>query len=67
MLNNITIKGKFMYHRADPTTLLGLVDAGLLRLDVGEYRTFRLEEINEAIDWAAANSNPLISCVVDMK
>ncbi|KAF9301794.1 hypothetical protein BGZ74_006241 [Mortierella antarctica] len=55
MLNNITIKGKFMSVRADPTTLLGLVDAGLLRLDVGEYKTFKLEEINEAIDWSAAN------------
>ncbi|KAF9369015.1 hypothetical protein CPB97_003989, partial [Podila verticillata] len=64
MLNNITIKGKFMYHRADPTTLLGLVDAGLLRLDVGEYKTFRLEEINEAIDWAAVNSGPLSTTIV---
>ncbi|KAF9311869.1 hypothetical protein BG003_006888 [Podila horticola] len=64
MLNNITIKGKFMYHRADPTTLLGLVDAGLLRLDVGEYKTFKLEDINEAIDWSAANSGPLSSAIV---
>ncbi|KAF9214712.1 hypothetical protein BGZ59_003163 [Podila verticillata] len=64
MSNNITIKGKFMYNRADPTTLLGLADAGLLRLDVGEYKTFRLEEINEAIDWAAANSGPFSTTIV---
>ncbi|KAG0021018.1 hypothetical protein BGZ82_011446 [Podila clonocystis] len=64
MLNNITIKGKFMYHRADPTTLLGLVDAGLLRLDVGENKTFKLAEINEAIDWSAANSGPFSSTIV---
>ncbi|KAG0356916.1 hypothetical protein BG005_004105 [Podila minutissima] len=64
MLNNITIKGKFMYHRADPTMLLGIVDAGLLRLDVGEYRAFKLEEINEAIDWAAENSGPFSGAIV---
>ncbi|KAF9325070.1 hypothetical protein BG006_011424 [Podila minutissima] len=64
MLNNITIKGKFLSVRADPSTLLGLVDAGLLRLDVGEYKTFKLEKINEAIDWSAANSGPFSSTIV---
>ncbi|KAG0082614.1 hypothetical protein BGZ92_011562 [Podila epicladia] len=56
VLNNITIKGKFMYHRADPTMLIGVVDAGLLRLDADEYKAIKLEEINEAIDWTADNS-----------
>ncbi|KAF9311868.1 hypothetical protein BG003_006887 [Podila horticola] len=64
MLNNIMIKGKFMYHRADPTMLLGIVDAGLLRLDIGEYQTFKLEEINEAIEWAADNSGPFSGAIV---
>ncbi|KAG0027143.1 hypothetical protein BGZ81_005844 [Podila clonocystis] len=36
----------------------------LLRLDVGDNKTFKLADISEAIDWPAANSSPCSSTIV---
>ncbi|KAG0027141.1 hypothetical protein BGZ81_005842 [Podila clonocystis] len=63
MLNNVMIKAKFMYHCADPTVLLGIVDAGLLS-SMWEIKALKLEEINEAIDWVANNAGPFSGAIV---
>ncbi|KAG0282088.1 hypothetical protein BGZ96_000842 [Linnemannia gamsii] len=56
MRNGLTIKGHFMYDRTGPTTLIGLADAGLLDLHHRQQpKIFKLDEINDAIEWAAAH------------
>ncbi|KAG0201048.1 hypothetical protein BGX28_006068 [Mortierella sp. GBA30] len=55
MLKDITIKGRYMYDRADPLTLVGLVDAGLLDLSKDQSKVFKLEQVEEALEWSAAH------------
>ncbi|KAF9961184.1 hypothetical protein BGZ72_004514 [Mortierella alpina] len=61
---DITIKGKFMCDRADPTQLMGLIDAGLLDLSKDHIETFKLEQVEDAIEWAAANPYAFKAAVV---
>ncbi|KAF9571085.1 hypothetical protein EC968_001004 [Mortierella alpina] len=61
---DITIKGKFMCDRADPTQLLSLIDAGLLDLSKDHIETFKLEHVEDAIEWAAANPVAFKAAVV---
>ncbi|MET4083165.1 alcohol dehydrogenase [Pedobacter sp. UYP30] len=53
MRNSVTIKGQWMYRREAPQQLISLVKAGLLSLDHFEITEFNLEDINEAVEYAA--------------
>ncbi|KAF9102776.1 hypothetical protein BGX29_004211 [Mortierella sp. GBA35] len=65
MTKNLTIKGHFMYDRTGATTIIGLADAGLLDLrHKGETKVYKLEEIDEAVEWAAAHPAAFDSTIV---
>lgn len=55
MRNSITIKGQWMYKREASQQLISLVNAGLLSLDHFEITEFGLDDINEAVEFAANN------------
>lgn len=54
----ITIHGVWMYPPDAAVRLIGLVRAGLLRLDHYETKAFDLDHANEAVAYAAANAGP---------
>lgn len=56
MLNNITVRGQWMYSRADAPKLIALVRAGLLRLEEFSVSTYALDECNAAVNFAAETS-----------
>jgi alcohol dehydrogenase len=58
MRNCVTIHGQWMYARDSIARLIGLVRAGLLRLDHHEATCFGLDEVNDAVAHAAANAGP---------
>lgn len=53
MRNNITIKGQWMYTREAVYNLIALVKSGLLSLDHYDISAFELNNVNEAIEYAA--------------
>jgi alcohol dehydrogenase len=53
MLNELTIRGNFMYPRSAPEDLLNMVLAGTLDLNRFTVISFRLDDIEKAIDRAA--------------
>ncbi|KAI1316050.1 hypothetical protein EDD11_010514 [Mortierella claussenii] len=64
MGRNITIKGNFMYKRDAPTTLIGLVDAGLLDLSLIKAKTFKLDQAEEAVEWSATHATPFEATII---
>ncbi|KPI34710.1 Alcohol dehydrogenase [Cyphellophora attinorum] len=56
MIKNITIKGQFMYRREDVDGLIRLAESGVLKLGRAGgsevVRSFKLEEADEALDFA---------------
>ena len=64
MRNCITIMGKWMYPPEAPAKLAALVRAGLLRLDGYEITAFGLDQANQAVAHAAANSAPFRMTVI---
>ncbi|KAF9992586.1 hypothetical protein BGZ80_005314 [Entomortierella chlamydospora] len=64
MSNNITLKGNFMYTRDAPTSLIGLADAGLLDLNTIKPKVFKLDDVEEAIEWSANHTTPFESTVI---
>ncbi len=54
----VSIQGVWMYPPEATTGLVGLIRAGLLQLNQFEVTTFGLDEVNEAVAHAAANSGP---------
>jgi alcohol dehydrogenase len=52
MLNEISIKGGFMYPRSAPRDLINMVAAGTLDLSKVRIREFPLTDIREALDFA---------------
>jgi alcohol dehydrogenase len=58
MRNNITLKGQWMYPPWATTRMVGLVRSGLVDLAQFEGASFPLEQVNEAVAHAAANSQP---------
>ena len=64
MRNNISIRGQWMYPREATTRLVGLIRSGLLKLDEFEVTAFPLDDINEAVEHAAANGGPFKRTVV---
>lgn len=53
MLSELTIRGAFMYPRQAPSELLNMVAAGTLDLSAIQVFSYRLDQINEAIEKAA--------------
>lgn len=64
MRDCVTVRGQWMYSRESITRLVGLVRAGLLRLEEFSVTTFKLEDVNQAIEYAAAHSGPFRGSVV---
>ncbi len=64
MRNCITIHGVWMYPREATVHLAGLIRAGLLSLDGFDITTFALDDANEAVAHAAANSGPFKMTVI---
>jgi alcohol dehydrogenase len=58
MRNLITIKGQWMYSPTAVAGMVGLVRSGLLDLNHFAVTEFGLDDINEAIAHASANSGP---------
>jgi alcohol dehydrogenase len=57
MQKNTTVKGQFMFHPSAVGKMIGLVQGGLLDLDIFEEKTFKLDEILEAVEYAASEDN----------
>ncbi|PCD24832.1 hypothetical protein AU210_013947 [Fusarium oxysporum f. sp. radicis-cucumerinum] len=65
MLNDITVKGKWMYTKDDMRNMIKLLEAGYLKLDVAQTAgNFPMEEFAEAFDKAAKISGPLSQVLV---
>jgi alcohol dehydrogenase len=64
MRNCITIHGQWMYPRDAISRMVGLVRSGLVKLNEFEVATFGLNDINEAIAHAAANTGPFRMTVI---
>ena len=63
MLEQLTIRGSFMYPRHIPGKLLKMISAGILDLDAIQVNTFKLDEIETAIA-KAVNAKGLEYCVL---
>ncbi|KAM0550687.1 hypothetical protein ACHAPJ_008751 [Fusarium lateritium] len=65
MLNDITIKGKWMYTKDDIRALINLLEAGYLKLgDVQTVGVFTLEDFGKAFETASKMSGPLLQTVI---
>ncbi len=64
MRNDITVRGKWMYPPDAVTRMANFVRASLLKLDHFETTVFALDDINEAVEHAAANGGPFRMTVV---
>jgi len=64
MRNCITIHGVWMCPPDAAGRLIRLVRAGLIDLDQFEVTTFALDDVNEAVAHAAANSGPFRMTVI---
>jgi alcohol dehydrogenase len=60
----VTVRGQWMYSRECIGRLVGLVRAGLLRLEEFAVTSFALDDVNEAITHAAANAGPFKATVI---
>jgi alcohol dehydrogenase len=57
MQKNTTVKGQFMFHSSAVGKMIELVQGGLLDLDIFEEKTFKLDEILDAVKYAASEDN----------
>jgi len=64
MRNGITIVGQWMYPRIAPLKLIGLIRAGLVKLDEFNPTSFGLDEVNRAVAHAAEHSAPFQMTIV---
>ncbi|KAF4440982.1 alcohol dehydrogenase [Fusarium acutatum] len=65
MLNDITLKGKWMYTKDDMRNMIKLLEAAYLKLDaVQTVGNFPMEEFAEAFDKAAKISDPLSQVLI---
>ncbi len=64
MRNCISIHGRWMYPRDAASRMIGLVRAGLVKLEEFTATTFSLEQANEAVAHAAANGGPFKMTVI---
>jgi alcohol dehydrogenase len=64
MRNCITIRGQWMYPPEATTLMVGLIRGGLVNLDHFDVTAFDLEQANQAVVHAAANSGPFKMTVI---
>lgn len=64
MRNGITLRGQFMYSRADTRRMIGLVRAGLIDLNEFQVTPFGLDRVNDAVAHAASNARPFKMTVI---
>ncbi|KAF9768854.1 hypothetical protein IL306_013790 [Fusarium sp. DS 682] len=65
MLNDITVKGKWMYTKDDMRNMIKLLEAGYLKLDAAEtVGNFPLEEFEKAFEMASEMSGPLSQVII---
>lgn len=64
MRNCITVRGQWMYPRDAAARVIAMVHAGVLKLEGYEITTFPIEEANEAVAHAAANTGPFKMTVI---
>jgi alcohol dehydrogenase len=57
MIRNITVKGSFMYPPSAVPKHIRLVQAGLLDLDAFEEKSFKLDSVLDAVEFAASKEN----------
>ena len=65
MRNCITIHGQWMYPPEAIARMIGLIRGGLVKLDGWDVTIFNLEQANEAVVHAAANSGPFKMTVIE--
>ena len=58
MRNSVTVRGQWMYPREAVPSLINLVHAGLLSLELFEVETFGLDAANQAVEYAAKHGGP---------
>ena len=58
MRNCVTIIGKWMYPPDATPRMVALIRAGLVKLDDFEVKSFSLDDVNDAVAYAAVNSGP---------
>jgi alcohol dehydrogenase len=64
MRNCISVHGQWMYPRDAPARMIGLVRAGLVRLEEFAVTTFPLEKVNDAVEHAAQNAGAFRMTIV---
>ena len=64
MRNCVTVHGQWMFPRDAASRMIGLVRAGLIKLEEFTVTTFPLEKANDAIVHAAANAGPFKMTIV---
>ena len=58
MRNSVTVRGQWMYPRSADVGIVRLAASGVLDLAGDRVRTFGLDEVNEAVAYAAAHPGP---------
>lgn len=64
MRNSITVRGQYMYSRESIVSLLSLIRSELLPVDIFNIHDFKLENINEAVDYAFNHTGLLSMTIV---
>jgi len=64
MSKQVTVSGQFMYSREACVGMVGLVKAGLVRLEEFNVTEFELDKANEAVDHAAKTAQPFFLTVI---
>jgi alcohol dehydrogenase len=64
MRNCISVHGQWMYPRDAAARMIGLVRAGLVRLEEFAVTTFPLEKVNDAVEHAARNAGAFRMTIV---
>lgn len=64
MRNGISVRGQWMYPREAIPRLIGMVRAGMLRLEEFEVTAFALDDVNQAVAHAAAHAGPFQATVL---
>ncbi|MFE5581478.1 alcohol dehydrogenase catalytic domain-containing protein [Kitasatospora sp. NPDC056531] len=58
MRNSVTVRGQWMYPRSANVGMIRLVASGALDLNAEWVRTFPLDAVNDAVEYAAAHGGP---------
>jgi alcohol dehydrogenase len=64
MRNCISVHGQWMYPRDAAARMIGLVRAGLARLEEFSITTFPLEKVNDAVEHAARSAGAFRMTIV---